>query len=201
MNWLAHLHLGGEHPLERLGHLAGDFVLGVDLDALAAPVRRGVLAHRAIDAFTDRHEIVRHSRSRLGPPWTRFSGVLVDVFYDHLLARCWPEQAKGQPPLRTFIDQVHADLLRYRPLLPPRLHGIAPRLVAEDWLFAYRTVPGVRATLGRMAGRLRRPVPLAAAADELAVHHADLLGDFEVFYPQLRAFAERLRERSEGGIP
>jgi acyl carrier protein phosphodiesterase len=195
VNWLAHLHLGGTDALERLGHLAVDFMRGSDLDSLPRPVQRGVLAHRRVDLFTDAHPVVRISCARIPARLSRYAGVLVDVFYDHVLAADWSAHAPDRPPLRRFVDGVHADLDAHRDALPLRLRLIAPRMIREDWLGSYGTLDGVRAILARIEGRLRRPAPLATAVEVLAAERERFAADFGAFYPELERFAARLGDR------
>jgi acyl carrier protein phosphodiesterase len=194
LNWLSHLHLGGTDPIRRLGHLSGDFVRGADLGRLPPLLVRGIAEHRQIDAFTDAHPLVRRSRARIDGPLRRYAGVLVDVFYDHVLAADWGRHAPGRPPLRTFVDLVYADLNAHRELLPERLAAIAPRMITEDGLASYGSIAGLRGILRRMEGRLRRPVALAAGAALLERQRAAFAADFAEFYPELRAFAAALAE-------
>src|SRR6187549_190225 len=97
MNWLAHLLLSPPEPLLRLGNLSGDFVRGIDVTLLRPELQLGITQHRRIDAFVDAHPLVRRSRERLDAPFRRFAGVLVDVYYDHFLARDWAALGDGRP--------------------------------------------------------------------------------------------------------
>src|SRR4029453_4779348 len=89
LNWLAHVFLSDSNVEFRLGNLLADIVRGEELQRMSAAFLRGVHKHKQIDAFTDSHPLVKRSRSRVSPQFRRFSGVLVDVFYDHLLATHW----------------------------------------------------------------------------------------------------------------
>ena len=191
MNWLAHLRLSPADPLLRLGNLCGDFVRGTDPATLHPDLQRGIAQHRAIDRFVDAHPIVRTSRERLDPGARRFAGVLVDVFYDHFLARDWHRHGDGGP-LAAFAAGVHDDLERHRTLLPPRLVSALPWLKAQGWLAGYAQVDGIDAVVRRMAGRLSRPSPLADGAAELRAHYDALDIDFAAFWPELVAFAAKL---------
>jgi acyl carrier protein phosphodiesterase len=97
MNWLAHILLSEPNIENRLGNLLGDLVKGKDLDGLNPKLRRGVSRHYAIlqrrgfanDKFTDSHPIVKISKQRIDREYSKFAGILIDVFYDHLLAKNW----------------------------------------------------------------------------------------------------------------
>jgi acyl carrier protein phosphodiesterase len=191
VNWLAHLRVAPPEPLPRLGNLLGDFVRGVDVATLPAPVRAGIAQHRAVDRFTDAHARFRRSRALVPAPLRRFSGVLVDVFYDHFLARDW-HRFGDRRPLAAFTADVYALLAAHHHLLPPRLRHAAPHMAREDWLGSYAAVDGIELVLTRMAARLRRPSPLADGATALRAHYAALGNDFAAFFPDLLAFATAL---------
>lgn len=97
MNFLAHLLLGPHEAPQAVGSLLGDFVKG-PMDSIALPegVREGIWLHRQIDGFTDRHELVARSKERVSRQRRRYAGIMVDMFYDHLLARHW-QRFSGQP--------------------------------------------------------------------------------------------------------
>src|SRR5262245_27969290 len=103
MNWLAHLLLSEPTSAFRIGSLLPDFVRPPLLAGLPIDFQRGIECHRRIDAFTDAHPIVRRSVGRFVPPYRRFAGILVDVFYDHFLARDWT--AHASIPLTDFVGE------------------------------------------------------------------------------------------------
>jgi acyl carrier protein phosphodiesterase len=190
VNWLAHLRLSPSTPLVRLGNLAGDFVRGVDVRTLHPELQRGVALHRAIDRFVDDHAATRRARERLDPAVRRFGGVLVDVFFDHFLARDW-DRLGGPTPLRAWLRDVHADLRAHLPLLPPDLQRVAPRFAADGWLEGYTTVDGIDRVLRLMARRIARPTPLGDGAAQLRANYGALGDDFAALWPELVAFASR----------
>lgn len=189
MNWLAHLRLSPpQPPLLRLGNLAGDFVRGVELGALAPELRRGVAMHRAVDAFVDAHPVVRRARARLQPPFRRFGGVLLDVWFDHFLARDWAAHGDGTG-LADFLDGVHADLRAWHDALPAPLQRVSPRFQRDGWLLGYSSIEGVARVLGLMAQRLGRPSPLADGSEPLRADYERLAADFAALWPEVAAFA------------
>ncbi|MBK8978071.1 MAG: DUF479 domain-containing protein [Planctomycetes bacterium] len=192
MNWLAHLLLGGDDPLERLGNLAGDFVRGVDLATLPAPVRRGIERHRAVDRFVDGHPAHRRSRGRFPPGLARVAGVLTDVFYDHLLARRWDELGPGEP-LPSFAERVAAELELHRHAMPPRLREVGPGFRLRDWLVGYESLDGIADVLQRMQARRARRLPLASGVAVLAARREEFDADFCALWPALARFVTGAR--------
>jgi acyl carrier protein phosphodiesterase len=186
MNYLAHLFLAGPEPQAVLGALMGDFVKG-PLDQRYPPaITRGLALHRRIDTFTDAHPVTAASRARISPGRRRFAGIMVDLFYDHFLARHWEEHARE--PLATFTARVYALLQQHEALLPEPLRSIAPRMAQSDWLASYAQVESIHAALDRMSLRLKRENLLAGAGAELQANYAALEADFRAFFPDLVHF-------------
>lgn len=184
MNYLAHLYLSDGTSAGLTGGLLGDFMHGVDLSTFPADVREGVLRHRAIDAFTDAHPVARRSRSRISPAFSRFSGILIDVFYDHFLARHWARFS--DQPLLEFSRQVYAALWEHEAVLPPRLRSILARMAEQNWLTGYAEVENIGRALAGLERRLRRASNLSNALDELTRQRDTLEADFLEFFPQLQ---------------
>lgn len=185
MNWLAHLFLSEDDPAYRIGNVVADWVKGEARRLLPPEVQRGIACHLEIDRFTDAHPVVRASLARFQSPFRRFAGVLVDVFYDHFLARDWIRYC--DQPLARWKQQVYAQLTAPEVPLHPQLRANLMRMAREDWLGGYASLDGVRAILRRIAARMSRPVPLAEGVAVLCAHYEELRADFHAFFPELRA--------------
>jgi acyl carrier protein phosphodiesterase len=192
VNFLAHAYLaeGSDHAI--VGSLMGDFVKGPLGGRYGAELTRALVLHRRIDTYTDAHDVVRQSRHRVSPARRRFAGVLVDVFYDHFLARNWDEYC--DVPLERFTAHVYAVLREHHALLPERLQHIATRMAATDWLASYRHVEAVGSALDRMGGRLKRGNALLRSAEELLAQYDAFEADFRIFFPDVVRFA-RLQQQ------
>jgi acyl carrier protein phosphodiesterase len=175
-----------------LGALMGDFVKGVLDERYPAAITRALSLHRRIDTFTDAHPVTAASRSRISPQRRRFAGIMVDLFYDHFLARHWDEHARE--PLDAFTARVYALLQEHDALLPDRLRSIAPRMAQADWLASYAQLESIHAALDRMSLRLKRGNPLVGAGAELEANYAALEADFRTFFPDLVGFAQASRK-------
>ncbi|EJM61119.1 acyl carrier protein phosphodiesterase [Pseudomonas sp. GM48] len=186
MNYLAHLHLGGQRPGQLLGSLYGDFVKGRLQGQFAAEIEGAIQLHRSIDVFTDRHPQVDIALSRFSLTRRRYAGIVLDVFFDHCLARDWTLYADR--PLALFTSDVYR-VLSSEQQLPERLAKIAPHMVANDWLGSYQEFEVLEQVLRGISRRLTRPEELAAAMQELRRLYEPLSEDFRLFYPQLQAFA------------
>lgn len=189
MNWLAHLYLSEPQLDMRLGNLLGDVVRGTELEAMSAGFKRGVQCHRLIDSYTDAHELVRRSRRRLDGRYRRFSGVLVDVFYDHFLAQDWERHAPVG--LENFTGELRQEICAARIRLPATGAWIVQRMIVEERFLGYRSRAGIERALEgisqRVAQRFGRDVALGGAVSLLDVCGEALKSDFDEFFPQLKA--------------
>lgn len=191
MNYLGHLFLSPAGDDALLGSLLGDFVKGPIAGRYPEPVARAIALHRRLDSFTDSHPAVRLSKSRISAPRRRYAGIMVDLFYDHFLARCW---AQFHPePLSLFCVRVYEILDRRRDELPERLQIMAPNMARWDWFGSYAEIESIYTALDRMSQRLRRENPLIDSANELLENYAALESDFRAFLPDALDF---VREQS-----
>ncbi|WP_426618182.1 ACP phosphodiesterase [Pseudomonas rustica] len=187
MNYLAHLHLGGQRPGQLLGSLYGDFVKGRLQGQFAPEVEAAIQLHRRIDVFTDRHPLVDVALGRFTETRRRYAGIVLDVFFDHCLARDW--RLYAEQPLAVFTADVYRVLTHEREL-PERLAKIAPHMVANDWLGSYQEFEVLEQVLRGISRRLSRPEELAGAMQELRRLYEPLSEDFRLFYPHLQGFAQ-----------
>ena len=190
MNYLAHLHLGGPAPEQMLGSLYGDFVKGPLAGRFSPQLEGAIRLHRQIDAFTDSHPLVLQALARFPAQRRRYAGIIVDVFFDHCLARHWRDYSRQ--PLGQFTGEVYR-VLAAEPALPGRLAGIAPHMIADDWLGSYQDFRIIGQVLQGISRRLSRPEGLAGAIHEVQALYEPLSEDFRAFYPLLQVFAEQMR--------
>jgi len=184
MNHLAHLLLSEADPCARIGNLMGDFVHGaIDINIWSPAVVRGLKLHRQIDSHTDAHGLIKRSRARLQPPYRRYGPILIDVIYDHFLARHWLRYA--DEPLAEFAHQRYQEFAQQQDWMPPALRLYTERLRHHDGLQAYADLAGIERVLQVLSRRLRRSNPLATALPELERCYPELEADFAAFFPQL----------------
>ncbi len=193
MNFLAHTLLaGGDADLE-VGGILGDFVHGrPDPAVWPAGLRRGIALHRAVDSFTDRQADVAAARAAFEPPWRRYAGILLDVWFDHCLARDFGHWSNLS--LDAFSARLRARLAARTAWLPPRLRRFAAFMQARDLPAAYAEPAVIADVLAALGHRLSRANPLDRALPVLQARDAALQRRFEAFFPQLTAFAASWRD-------
>lgn len=188
MNFLAHLFLGPKDPEQALGSLLGDFVRGpVGRLQLPEGVREGIWLHRRIDSFTDAHPLVQRSRERVSPQRRRYAGIMIDMFYDHLLASHW--QMFSDQPLEQFTRDIYALLLAQQPLIPEQAWPTISHMAEHDWLANYARLASLHRALDNISLRLKRANPLPGSAIELEQDYAGFKADFMAYMPQVMSYA------------
>jgi acyl carrier protein phosphodiesterase len=185
VNFLAHLYLAGPEDDALVGNFLGDFVKGPLVEA-PARYRAGIGMHRAVDSYTDDHEVTRRSRERIRPERRRFAGIIVDMCYDHFLARDWPLYSTERLP--AFSLRVYELLEARRDHMPDRVRTALPHMRRDDWLYSYREVEGIGRALDGLSRRRTRLAALSGGSEELVANYAGLEADFQAFFPDLEAF-------------
>lgn len=188
MNYLAHLSLSPADPHSLTGNLMGDFMKGVDMDALPIGVQRGITNHRAIDKLTDSHPAVLALKPLFNKRYRRFSGVIIDISFDYFLTKHW--LVFHEAPIREHIDHCYQGLLDGREYMPPRMLTTVERMVEQDWLSGYTELGQVAFALDRVAQRIRFRNRFEGAGAEVERHYNELEQAFLVLYPVLQVTAE-----------
>ncbi len=194
LNYLAHVFLAGEADSDRLGGLLGDFVKGPLPCGLPPPLADGVALHRRIDSYAETHPAFQRSRSRVSQARRRYAGVMVDMFYDHLLAAYWHDYSTSS--LSSFSCEVYDLLDAHAPTLPQRLNSVRVWMREGDWLCSYRSLDGVGGAIDRIAQhRLSRPGTLPGGVEELAADYDGFKQDFFEFMHDAQAMTALVRKQ------
>ncbi|HEY4482473.1 MAG TPA: ACP phosphodiesterase [Candidatus Brocadiaceae bacterium] len=188
MNYLAHLYLADDSPGSLTGSLLGDFVKGNLDNAYDEEITRGILIYRRIDSFSDSHEKVLESKRLISPKRRRFSSIIIDVSFDHFLARDWSEYSNEHLP--DFTKKVYMLLCKYSHILPYKPRSIIPKMIEEDWLGSYQYIEGIGQIMDRVSRRLTRGEGMLGAVKELETNYEKVEENFKSFFPELIAYVE-----------
>jgi acyl carrier protein phosphodiesterase len=192
MNYLAHIYLARQSDAAMVGALLGDFAKADVSGRFPPEVAREIMLHRQIDTFTDQHPVVKAAILTFAAPRRRYAGIIVDVFYDHLLARRWATYSTM--PRQQFIDRFYRALAAHEAILPERLQGIMHMMIEQDWLGAYYDFAGVELVVSRISRRLSRNGHLLREGlDDLRENYDLLAQGFENFFPDLIGFVDDKR--------
>jgi acyl carrier protein phosphodiesterase len=184
MNFLAHIYLSNNDPEIMIGNFIGDFVKGRNYASIyEKKVARGIELHRLIDEYTDRHVIVGESKSRLRAKYRHYSPVIVDIFYDHFLARYWDNY--HPTPLRRFAQNAYDVLLNHKAMLPTAVKNMLPYMIKDNWLLNYGTLEGISQALNGISRRTVYDSKMNESIVELKEFYAEFREDFEAFLPDI----------------
>ena len=198
MNFLAHFHLAWPDPGLVAGGLEGDYRKGPVTATSGDPLAHGILLHRAIDAYTDDHPVVRDARGQFPPELRRYAGILIDLSFDHFLTRHW--DTHSDIPLPEFARTVYSQLGEAENELSQGALRMARWLAEMDVLTRYDVWESVPASAERIGRRFKRGNPLKDIAPTLDPVAPLLEQAYLDFYPDLADFAAGWRrERLPGG--
>ncbi|HAJ98445.1 MAG TPA: DUF479 domain-containing protein [Bacteroidales bacterium] len=188
MNFLAHIYLSGESEDILLGNFIADMVKGKQIENFHQGIVDGFMLHRKIDTFTDNHPLIEQSKMRIRNKYRLYSGVVVDMYYDHFLAKYWADFSSQS--LTRFVKQSYNILLKNYFLLPMRAKNVLPYMVASNWLVNYADLDRMRGYFEGMAQRTMFKSGMENAVDDLVNYYDDFENEFRTFFPELVQYVE-----------
>lgn len=189
MNFLAHLHLSGNDSNIMVGNFIGDFVKGKMVENYESGIAKGILLHRSIDYFTDTHQIVAKSKGRLRNKYRHYSGVIVDIFYDHILASNWRQYHSES--LEKFAEEAYNLMQSYEEILPEKALYVLQYMMKNNWLVSYASIEGISSVLFGMSRRTKYQSRMEESTKELEEDYDLYKKEFEEFYPELVEHASK----------
>ncbi|WP_432411040.1 ACP phosphodiesterase [Rasiella sp. SM2506] len=183
MNFLAHIYLSGEDEGITIGNFIADGIKGKRYQKFPPKIIKGILLHRFIDSYTDSHPTVRQSTARLHKNYSHYSGVIVDILYDHFLAKNWN---KYHPqPLATYVDNFYEMLRANFEILPTRIQRMLPHMMSDNWLLSYASIDGISNILTQMNHRTKNQSKMNFAVRELEEFYTEFETEFTSFFAEL----------------
>lgn len=160
-----------------------------------ALIAKGIKLHREIDFFTDSHPLVLKSKEKLRAHHGHYSGVVVDVFYDHFLAANWAEY--HPETLEVYAANTYQLLRENIEYLPQAAQMMLPYMIGENWLVNYAKIEGIDQACKGIGRRTKFKSNMATASQDLIAHYTDLESDFKAFFPVVRKFSKRFLENMD----
>lgn len=195
MNYLVHAYLSFRKPSYLIGNFLGDFVKNRDLYKIPDEVVEGIMLHRSIDSFTDSHPLILEGTKRLHSKHRKYSGVLLDIYFDYLLASNWKHQTALS--LREFIDEAYQIYLGHEEIMPEGIRSRMKAMVADDWLWHYQYYQGLEKTFFYLGKRVSKPEWISGAVLTLKNEEPNLQQLFKDFFPELVSYTESLILQNE----
>lgn len=183
MNYLAHSFLSFANEPILFGQFIADDVKGRKWQQFPKEVQAGILLHRFIDDYTDKHPLVLELKTRLHPTLGKFAGVVLDVLFDHALSLRWNEHSSTEREL--WIQSTYEQLELRRNEMTERRQFITGKMIEHDWMNMYRTAEGTATILNQMSKRIPFENPLVNSFDVFLKHEKHIISTFDEFFPQI----------------
>ncbi len=188
MNFLSHIYLAGNSKDLIIGNFIADAVKGIGINKYTLEVQKGIKLHRKIDAFTDSHPIVEQSKQRLREKYRKYASVIVDIYYDHYLAKNWNDYSDVD--LRIFTQNIYSIIKENHSLLPKKSALFTKYMIGNDILLGYSKLEGIEKVLRSMAHRTTFESNMEHAIHDLKEHYKLFENEFALFFPELKQFVK-----------
>ncbi|MBD0725040.1 ACP phosphodiesterase [Flavobacterium sp. L1I52] len=193
MNFLAHIYLSGNNEYIKIGNFMADGIRGKQFEKYPEAIQKGILLHRAIDTFTDEHPLFRQSTKRLHERYHHYAGVIVDIYYDHFLAKNWEKYSEEN--LEDFVSEFYQSLHQNHAVLSEKTKNILPYMEKQNWLSSYQTIEGIHQILTQMDRRTQNNSNMRFASEELLAFYDEFENEFTLFFEDIRNYcSQKLNE-------
>lgn len=190
MNYLAHVYLSKDDPKIKVGNFIADSVRGKDFSNFPDRVAQGIVLHRLIDSYTDFHPTVRASKDLIRKEYGHWSGVIVDIYYDHFLAANWSDF--HPTPLDQYVSEFYHILEEHPEWLPAKVTRFLPYMLEQNWLLSYSTVEGISKIFHQMNHRTKGRSKMNFAPIDLVKFYNELENHFREFMVDLKIYVESI---------
>jgi len=184
MNFLGHFYLSQDDPELIVGNFIADHIKGKKYIDYPSGISKGIMMHRNIDHFTDSHEMVRNGRKRLFDKYRHYSGVIIDMYYDHFLANLWSSYSDQK--LSEFTHYIYDIIEAHWEHLPTQSQHMYPYMKSGNWLLRYATTQGIGQSLSGMSRRLNNNSKLEQATEQLDEFYHDFGNEFKTFIAETK---------------
>ena len=189
MNFLAHLYLSKDNTNILIGNFISDAIKGSNYKKYPHEIKAGILLHREIDTFTDAHPIVKKSMRRLNKRYRHYNGVIIDILYDHFLAKNWSNYS--EIPLELYAENVYSFLSKNIATFPEEHQNLLPYMIQYNWLVNYASLEGIERVLQGMNKRTKGISKMDLAIEDLKIHYSEFEEDFTAFFQELVEFTTK----------
>ena len=188
MNFLAHIYLSGNDNEIKIGNFIADDLKGSSYLKYPDKIALGVKIHRAIDGFADSHHLYSIGKPRLKEKYGHYSGIVLDVFFDHFLAVHWEEFSNQN--FKAFCRDFYLNLALHSSILTPRYRYMMPFMIIRDWLGSYKEVDKIESVLSRLSKRTSLPAESQFAKKVLIENYEFFQQEFFEFMPEVIKMVE-----------
>lgn len=195
LNYLAHSYLSFNRSELIVGNFIADSMHGNNFSGLPAGVVQGIMLHRKIDSYTDSHPVYLTSKHRFSKVFDKYSGVLMDIIYDHFLAKHFDRYS--ELPLQTYVSGIYETLAAHYGYLPEHARRFYGYMTERNILFHYSTLQGIETVLSHLSHRIRHRYELHLAVPILEEQYEAIEAEFFVFFDALCTYCKEQPELAD----
>ena len=193
MNFLSHIYLSDDDDLVRIGNFMADSIKGKSYLDYHPKIQSGILLHREIDSFTDSHPVFRQSKHRLHEDFGHYSGVLIDLYYDHFLAKHFEKYHSES--LNVFVQKFYLSLNTNFELLTPKIQNMMPYMISQNWLESYKTFDGIETIMIQMDYRTQNKSNMRFGIKNLKSHYLLFEEEFFIFFEAIQTHINQFKNQ------
>jgi acyl carrier protein phosphodiesterase len=183
MNYLAHAFLSFNNEPITVGNFIADHIKLADAGHLPPEIKQGVLLHRRIDYFTDTHPLFIKSKRNFYDGFERYSGVLVDIYYDYLLAKNFDKFSDVK--LEAFTKNIYSVLQNNTHHLPDSSKGFLNYVLQNNTFYEYSKIEGIEMVLKHLSYRINHGIFLNESVPLFLQYEKSIEEDFLNFFEDL----------------
>jgi acyl carrier protein phosphodiesterase len=180
MNYLAHSFLSDNNPALIVGNFLADHLSGNRFEKYSSEIIEGVYLHRKIDVFTDAHPKFKESKRIFYKSFEKYSGILIDIYFDHLLAKNFDRYSPVS--LEQYCKKVYAVYTNHISILPEDSARFLDYVLRNDIYRAYSRIDGIERVLFHLSHRIKHGVLLHDSVPVFEESKADIEFNFEIFF-------------------
>jgi acyl carrier protein phosphodiesterase len=180
MNYLAHSFLSRNQPALIIGNFLADHLHGNNFAEYPEEIIEGVKLHRKIDAFTDSHEKFKESKRIFYRGYEKYSGILIDIYFDHLLAKNFENYSPVS--LKEYSRDIYSVYRAHEIILPHSSLHFLKYVLQNDIYQAYATVEGIERVLFHLSQRINHGVLLNESLGIFLKNEDLLRTNFDTFF-------------------
>lgn len=180
MNYLAHSYLSNNNPGLLVGNFIADHISGNNFQNYPAEVVVGIQLHRKIDSFTDSHPKFKESKRFFYPAFEKYSGILVDIYFDYFLASNF--KIKSGIELEKYCKQVYEVYNKYIAILPEHSSRFLQYAIKNNIYFEYSKITGIETVLSHLSHRINHNVRLNESLIHFKENELRLKSNFDEFF-------------------
>lgn len=188
MNYLAHIFLSGNDDFLKLGNFMADEIKGKSYKTYPEEIQKGILLHRAIDDFTDHHPLVSKGAHRFFEEVGHYNGVVIDMIYDHILARRWNDYCDIELPV--YAESFYMLLESNEHILPKKISKVVPYMIEHNWLLSYSSLEDLKNILKQMNHKTKHETELHKGVDIYLDYQANFEEEFTQFFEDIQKFCK-----------